>query len=397
MKEVNNISYKGLLEANQYSLGHNDDRLNSIQEEKRNNSTKTINKNPNKQDFDVQNKSLFEIFLTTIPDADNHIHEDEERLIDNDLIYNSYKGAMYPSASQYFTVRDLSASEKDFPSIESFASKSPQDIEDISGFLSPDFSILLKNKTDRDYSDGLCTITDVFSQLKSDSGSFSNYLRHRKEMFSEDVPLNPVDFLLEKQLDTASLGEEICNLKGFSVPSRYQSSDSLDALMSTESVLNQKSFMRVTMIPESVHYTDTGSIKALTIQMKPNSPDNIVATLCLSGEKLSVKLRVESDFLYKKIQSGRQNILDALNFSGYTMDRFDVEFVRKDSLDLLKDSMNYCAQQQGFTHSNEFEKKKLYFPERERTEKKFFWGEKRSGPIYNKGEIIGIYSNYIYV
>ncbi|AKK20374.1 flagellar hook-length control protein FliK [Candidatus Liberibacter africanus] len=342
MKEINNIISKNSFDINQCSSDYTNNQLDSTQGKKKNSTIKIIGKNSNKQAFDIPQKYLFKNVLSTISNtSDSQLHGEEELLINSDLTHASCEKLLCPKVLQDFNKRYIIDDKKDIPSVESFSQR-------------------VKTIDHLDY-------------------------------------IIPYDFAKENPLEDRSSNEEMRNLDFLFVPCMSYYKNNLASLESIENTRDQKYLMHFPMIPESCYYTDQGSIKTLKIQMKPNSPDNVIATLSLSGDKLSVKLQVKSDSLYKKIHTERQDILDALNFSGYTIDHFDVDFMQKDFGGIFHDSMNYFAQQHNPMQSNNFDRKKFYSLAKERVEKKVFGVEKRSGAIYSNDEIIGIYSNYFYV
>ncbi|KJZ82418.1 hypothetical protein AP064_01720 [Candidatus Liberibacter solanacearum] len=408
MKEVS-IACQDHFDVKSSSLDNRDNNLDAVQEKKKNNTAKILKKILDQKDISSQNKSLFEKILLTVPNADSNICTNEEISFENAVENNPCTENLCHNPLDELIMRDITSNEENDCLIKDSSevcSRIAKDIYNSSTIALRDFLII--DKIDGEHSDFLLKSTVALLQLKTspdsmellplglESDSTSSDLRQGKENFSKDKPCKAVGFLIEEKLTTVSEDKEIRNLELFPIFRRLYN-DGIGSFPSTENALNQKFAMRFTMIPEHVHYIDRGSIKTLKIQMKPNSPDNVVATLSLSGDKLSIKLQVESDYLYKKIQNERQGILDSLNFSGYTMDHFDVDFRSKDTVNLYQDSINYFSQQQGFKQSDDFERKKVHFPEKGRVEKKVFWGEKRTGIIYNNGEYIGMYSEYIYV
>ncbi|MEG8099267.1 flagellar hook-length control protein FliK [Candidatus Liberibacter brunswickensis] len=389
MKEVNNIPYKN-------TFDNKNNHLDYTQGKKKNNNIKNIDKNSDKQDFDFQNQSLFKQVLLTIPNTESHIDGKEGVLIDNYLTNTSVEKSLCSIVSQYLILRDTIVDNKDISSIESY-SNSTQDIEQILSVLPQKFSILSDKKKYKSSLNTPMTMKFDLSQLKSNTSENNNYVGNEQENLSGKELFTEVDFLTENPFDVLSSDEKMINLECFLGQNKYYYGDRFDSFKYLENIINKTSFMRFPMIPESITYTDRGSIKTLKIHIKPNSPDSVIATLCLSGDNLSVKLQVDSDHIYKKIQTGRQDILDSLNFSGYKIDCFDVDFTRKDSSEISQDSMNYFSQQQGSMQSNNFDRKKSDSFIKERVGKKMLWKEKISNPIYSNGDIIGIYSNYIYV
>ncbi|MBA5724081.1 hypothetical protein [Candidatus Liberibacter sp.] len=147
--------------------------------------------------------------------------------------------------------------------------------------------------------------------------------------------------------------------------------------------MNQQPSIRLISSLEYTNYAKKEQINSLKIQMKPDSPENVIATLRLSGSKLSIRLQVEASCLYNRIQYDRQVILDTLQFPGYTIDCFDVAFIMQDVADFYPNTIDFHTQQKNFQQSEDSGKNKQQDFERWRADKKNFSEEENRWDIYN--------------
>ncbi|MBL0848507.1 MAG: flagellar hook-length control protein FliK [Candidatus Liberibacter ctenarytainae] len=348
------------------------DPLQPIQGKKKIDVPETLNKKIESREVDFPVESPFEKVVSSLSQASKNISNDCcEAIIQNELVMAMMNNGIHSLIYNHHGVEDHSSE----PIIIS-----DKDIVSVINSIPQDIPVLMAEIIDK----------ECFNS------SSNHNARDASEVFSKDICDESTDRLIENQLvsNIGSEGQIVHALEGLSIPKNFALEENTNVFRIVENYFNQKLSMQLSMIPDQ---TERSSINTLKVQMRPDSPDNVVATLCLSGNKLSVKLQVESGYLYHKIRNDRQDIVDALNSSGYTMDRFDIDFVDIGSSNLDQNSMNSSTQQENLTQSEDFGKKKTHLPERKNIGEKIPPEGENNRNNYYDGEVIGTYSGYIYV
>lgn len=81
-------------------------------------------------------------------------------------------------------------------------------------------------------------------------------------------------------------------------------------------------------------WTSTGKVvNTLKIQLHPQDLGTVTATMRLSGEELSIDLKVHTTDAYRQLSNDQSHILDALRSQGYTVDRVTVSMASSGSND----------------------------------------------------------------
>ncbi|MBY7649303.1 MAG: hypothetical protein C4617_02115 [Candidatus Liberibacter europaeus] len=385
MKDVI-ISSQEHLDVRTGFLNQVEDKLNSVNYKKKDNAACILKKSDDKSNLNSQMPSSFEKIISTTFRSNKSIHDNqfEENLCQGELsTIIMMPGVLFPLVEQNDLLLENSSE---------FITSYEKDVFDFSNIIPNDLSVI-KEKSDHSLEDVIALL-----QLKS-FADFTNHDSEALELPSSDIPAK-IDFSIENKLisDIVSKNDTMQDFRCISIPGNFCLDNSIDFHGFTVINTNQKIALRFAIIPEHVRYMERGMINTLKIQIKPDSYDNITATLCLSGNRLSIKIQVESSHLYKRIQNERLGILDSLNFAGYIMDSFDVNFVQNDKTIFHQDLVNSYTQQQNFTQSGDFKRRKSSLPERNCVDKEVpvSHKEKRRN-IYNGEEVIGSYYFCIYV
>ncbi len=100
-------------------------------------------------------------------------------------------------------------------------------------------------------------------------------------------------------------------------------------------------------------WTSTGKVvNTLKIQLHPQDLGTVTATMRLSGDELSIDLKVHTGEAYRQLSSDQSHILDALRSQGYTVDRVTVSMAASDSNDANAGS-GFQGQQQATANQNQ--------------------------------------------
>ncbi|AHA27755.1 flagellar hook-length control protein FliK [Candidatus Liberibacter americanus] len=385
------ISYQDHLDIETEPLKKREYKLTYINYKKKNDITHNLSKNDNNSEVNSKFLSPFEkIFLKT-PKSNNNIlyNSSSEELYRNGIalvMAMSQKMFSDPNNSSLLIEKHLDPTickihiiddNKDFPD-------NLPVIQD---------NIIHKGKADRPLKETISLL-----QLKSDVDLKSYDKKDDLELLSNGITNEVVEFSTQDQpaSDIVSNDNKMQTTGLFGNISKSYVDDSVYILGSATDHNNHHQ-LSDNSISEHIQYMQKGMINILKIQMKPDSHDNVIATLRLSDNKLFVKLQVESSYIYKKIENERKGILDALNYSGYTIDSLDVDFVQKETVNIYQDSADLDSRQNSFSQSGNFERGKTYCSKRETVGGKLSLIEKKSNNIYQEGEDIGSYSCCIYV
>jgi len=100
-------------------------------------------------------------------------------------------------------------------------------------------------------------------------------------------------------------------------------------------------------------WTSTGKVvNTLKIQLHPQDLGTVTATMRLSGEELSIDLKVHTNAAYHQLSSDQSHILDALRSQGYSVDRVTVSLATSDGKDANGGS-GFQGQQQATANQNQ--------------------------------------------
>ena len=78
-------------------------------------------------------------------------------------------------------------------------------------------------------------------------------------------------------------------------------------------------------------------VNTLKLQMNPDNLGNMVASLKIKGEELSVELRVDSVEAYQELSADHDDIVKGLQDEGFTIDKVTVQLNATDRTDMGAD------------------------------------------------------------